>query len=354
VPVAASSRRAGCSTTGRDYDDGPRPDQPGLPAARRHRHRHAGGGLQEMGLGGRTTSRPTAPSRRRPAGRRGARRDQVGQPTNAVSSRQLDGAQPRRASPASRTRPRSSRSSARPTAKTAEEHGLRVDVMAPEASSDALVDALWRTTGAAWRSRPGGGGSRSAGPAPEATARAAEPAGATEAARAGRLPVIRAPAAAAERRRAGGWSPRPRLHPPSSCCRVFVKRGRDRAATRSPHAGGRPAHPGLAVATAAGGVDGRGRRVHAVRRADDQGRGGSGGDDPDGILNVAVARGPRGRRRRPRSSWPTSASTSSPTTATAGCSTTAARVDNDATLERYASMALAQARPAPTWSGRAG
>ena len=28
------------------------------------------------------------------------------------------------------------------TAKTAEEHGLRVDVLAPEASSDALVDAL--------------------------------------------------------------------------------------------------------------------------------------------------------------------------------------------------------------------
>ena len=28
------------------------------------------------------------------------------------------------------------------TAKTAEEHGLRVDVMAPTASSDALVDAL--------------------------------------------------------------------------------------------------------------------------------------------------------------------------------------------------------------------
>jgi uroporphyrinogen III methyltransferase/synthase len=28
------------------------------------------------------------------------------------------------------------------TAKTAEEHGLRVDVMAPEASSPALVDAL--------------------------------------------------------------------------------------------------------------------------------------------------------------------------------------------------------------------
>ena len=28
------------------------------------------------------------------------------------------------------------------TAKTAEEHGLRVDVLAPEASSDSLVDAL--------------------------------------------------------------------------------------------------------------------------------------------------------------------------------------------------------------------
>ena len=42
-------------------------------------------------------------------------------------------------------------------------------------------------------------------------------------------------------------------------------------------------------------------------------------------------------------SWPTTASTSTPTTATAGCSTADGDVDNDATLERYASIAVAQA-----------
>ena len=49
------------------------------------------------------------------------------------------------------------------------------------------------------------------------------------------------------------------------------------------------------------------------------------------------------RSATPSSSWPTSASTSSPTTATAACSTRAASVDNDATLARYAEMAVAQA-----------
>jgi len=43
------------------------------------------------------------------------------------------------------------------------------------------------------------------------------------------------------------------------------------------------------------------------------------------------------------SSWLTCAWTSSPTTVTVGCSTTRA-VDNDATLEQYAAVALAQAR----------
>ena len=42
-------------------------------------------------------------------------------------------------------------------------------------------------------------------------------------------------------------------------------------------------------------------------------------------------------------SWPTTASTSTPTTATAACSPPAGEVDNDATLERYASIAVAQA-----------
>ncbi len=43
------------------------------------------------------------------------------------------------------------------------------------------------------------------------------------------------------------------------------------------------------------------------------------------------------------SSWPTCASTSTPTTGTAGCSRRSGEVDNDATLERYAEVAIAQA-----------
>ena len=42
-------------------------------------------------------------------------------------------------------------------------------------------------------------------------------------------------------------------------------------------------------------------------------------------------------------SWPTCASTSTPTTATAACSPPTGDVDNDATLERYAEVAVAQA-----------
>ena len=87
----------------------------------------------------------------------------------------------------------------------------------------------------------------------------------------------------------------------------------------------------------------------------------------------AVKDAPRLRRRRPgrhraggaaptcapRSattawSWPTCAWTSTPTTATAACSPPSGEVDNDATLERYASIAVAQARPAPRWSRPSG
>ena len=53
-------------------------------------------------------------------------------------------------------------------------------------------------------------------------------------------------------------------------------------------------------------------------------------------------------------SWPTTASTSTPTTATAGCSTADGDVDNDATLERYASIAIAQADAGADVSRRRG
>ena len=56
-----------------------------------------------------------------------------------------------------------------------------------------------------------------------------------------------------------------------------------------------------------------------------------------------AAQPPRRSRRRRSCSWPTTASTSTPTTATAASSPTTGDVDNDATLERYASIAVAQA-----------
>ena len=84
------------------YDDAARPDQPGVPAARRHRHREPRRRAGRPRLGGATTSRPTAPCgppRRR---RRPARRSRPASSTRSCSRR------PRRcatwsASPASRT-----------------------------------------------------------------------------------------------------------------------------------------------------------------------------------------------------------------------------------------------------------
>ena len=70
---------------------------------------------------------------------------------------------------------------------------------------------------------------------------------------------------------------------------------------------------------------------------------GSGAIDPDGILNVAIRDVVAEVGDALAGDGATCAWTSSPTTATAACSTRTAAVDNDATLERYAQMALAQA-----------
>ena len=111
------------------YDAGLRPDRPGVPAARRHRHRDPGRRADRAAAGRSTTSRPTAPCapRRRP--RRSARRSRAAASTRCSSPR------PRRcatwsASPASRTPSTVIACIGPATAKTAEEHGLRVDVLA--------------------------------------------------------------------------------------------------------------------------------------------------------------------------------------------------------------------------------
>ena len=128
----ASSRRAACSRTGRRTTR-PRPDQPGLPAARRHRHRDPGRRPAASWAGRSTTSRPTARCgpRRRP--RRSARRSRAAASTRSCSPRRSRCAT-WSASPASRTPSTVVACIGPATAKTAEEHGLRVDVLAPRPS----------------------------------------------------------------------------------------------------------------------------------------------------------------------------------------------------------------------------
>ena len=131
---------------------GARPDQPGVPAARRHRHRHARRRPARHGLGGRRRHglpAPCAPPRRPP---RSATRSRAATSTRS-SSRRARRCATSSASPASRTRRRSSPCIGPATAKTAQEHGLRVDVLAPEASSDAPRRRARRRTASGLRRR---------------------------------------------------------------------------------------------------------------------------------------------------------------------------------------------------------
>ena len=119
----------------------PRPDQPGLPAARRHRHRHPRRRACRRWAGRSTTSPPTAPCapRRRPPPVRDAIKNGSFDAvlfTSSSTVRNLVGI-------AGKPHPTTVVACIGPaTAKTAEEHGLRVDVLAPEPTAEALVDAL--------------------------------------------------------------------------------------------------------------------------------------------------------------------------------------------------------------------
>ena len=137
-----------------------------------------------------------------------------------------------------------------------------------------------------------------------------------------------------------------RLHPRDLVLPVFVAEGIDRADGRSRRMPGvqhhtlderRRGRPALRRR--------RARRDHALRRAPTrQGRHAARARSiPTASSTSRCARCAR-RSATTSSSWPTRASTSSPTTATAACSTSDGRVDNDATNELYAEMAVAQAR----------
>ena len=122
------------------------------------------------------------------------------------------------------------------TAKTAEEHGLRVDVLAPNPSVEELVDAL-ADFGAARRVL-----AARVGPAGHQAVRASShdpPPGELEVAEASAWGSPRSVrAGCGVRRRCGGWSPRPRCGPASWCCRCSSPRTR-------PSRGRSPAMPGV-------------------------------------------------------------------------------------------------------------
>ena len=120
---------------------GPRPDQPGVPAAGRHRHRDAGRRADQPRLGGRGRHR-LSHRPRRPAGRDAVREaiktgkfDAVVF-TSSSTVRNLVGI-------AGKPHPSTVIAVIGPaTAKTCEEHGLRVDVIAAKPSVVDLADAL--------------------------------------------------------------------------------------------------------------------------------------------------------------------------------------------------------------------
>ena len=121
------------------------------------------------------------------------------------------------------------------TAKTAEEHGLRVDVLAPQPDVEVLVDAL-ADFGAARRLamlEAGRAGHQAVGAQARrrvAGARRSSMVDGTQPRSPGRSSGR---AGCAVPRRCGGWSPRPRWRRGQLVLPLFVREGLDRAASRS-------------------------------------------------------------------------------------------------------------------------
>ena len=128
--------------------------------------------------------------------------------------------------------------------------------------------------------RAGASGRASARPAPAARRAERRDAG---------FPVARGRGGCARRRRCGGWSRETRLHPADLVLPVFVREGADEPVPIASMPGVvQHSRDSLRKAAARGGRAGA-RRHHAVRRpARRRTPLGSGADDPDGILNVAL------------------------------------------------------------------
>ena len=201
---------------------GARPDQPGVPAARRHRHRDPGRRAASTSAGRSTTSRPTAPCgppRRR---RRSARRSRPAGSTRSCSPR------PRRcatwsASPASRTpstviavhRPGhgQDRRGARPAGRRPRARGLGARRWSRRSPTTARLAGASLLEAGEPVVRPSASAAPSAGAGPRERRRARR-------ARPGRPAAAAAPHA----RRCAGWSPRPGCTRPSWCCRCSCAR----------------------------------------------------------------------------------------------------------------------------------
>ena len=145
------------------------------------------------------------------------------------------------------------------------------------------------------------------------------------------------------RRRCAGWSPRPGSHPAELVLPMFVKEGLTEPRPIASLPGRRAAHPRVAAQGGRRGGAGGRRRDDALRRPGRRGTTtGSGGTDPDGILNVAIrdVMAEVGDATVVMSDLCLDEFTSH-----GHCGVLAAdgSVDNDATLARYAEMAVVQA-----------
>ena len=233
------------------------------------------------------------------------------------------------------------------TAKTAEEHGLRVDVLAPKPAVEELVDAL-ADFGAARRVAMVEAGepvtkpvrAQALGPAVEG-ALSCEPCPSGDATGARPGPLVR-PRRLRRPPGCAGWSPRPRSTPGQLVLPLFVREGISEPVPIS-------SMPGVVQHT-------RDSLRKAVAEAADLGLGGvmlfgipehkdavgSGAIDPAGILNLAITDvvAEVGDALTVMSDLCLDEFTDH---GHCGVLTPDGRVDNDRTLEVYAEMALAQA-----------
>ena len=191
------------------------------------------------------------------------------------------------ASPASRTPSTVIACIGPQTAKTAEEHGLRVDVLADQAvgrrrwprrspsSARALRLAALEAGESTWRPSPAAGRRPSPGQVGQRTADVPYPAE--------RPRRLRAHA-----RRCAGWSAQTRLAPADLVLPLFVKEGIDRPGADRVDAGVVQHTPRLVAQGGGRGGRGRRRRADAVRHPRRQGRRGSQADAADGVVQLAL------------------------------------------------------------------